>query len=320
MFTTAISHIAAWSILFSVAAVGNTCRPGGWLELHKGVCAVPNKFAFFGGFGWTSTLVMVAASPVIGVALTQVLVVSGELLTAALVDACLHSSARWARTATGVSFVIVGIAVSVRDEVHSGSGVNWLQMLRWTAAAFGCGSCLVLNSLGNTHTRKHIGAANASAWSAAVASCGNVAIWVAVEAFGMAHFHADSSSTTLALWVIVSSASAWMVFVVTFVPERIGFALTFCLIVAGKMSGGLFVDAIGLSRKVRPVTWKRIAGVAFVFVAALVLKETHGVEETPAYANLEGIVGKVSPGGTAGVIRPTPEIPRAAVIGGSSKL
>merc|ERR1711862_760142 len=114
-----------------------------------------------------------------------------------------------------------------------------------------------------------------------------MAIWLVVEVFDVSHFVTDPRASTAALWLVVGSSSVWMVYVVTFVPQRIGFALTFCLIVAGKTSGGLFVDAVGLATDVRPVTTKRCAGVFAVFIAALLLKLPHMRGKPEAYVQME---------------------------------
>eukprot|EP00747_Dinoflagellata_sp_TGD_P200749 gnl/TRDRNA2_/TRDRNA2_74176_c0_seq1.p1 gnl/TRDRNA2_/TRDRNA2_74176_c0~~gnl/TRDRNA2_/TRDRNA2_74176_c0_seq1.p1 ORF type:complete len:315 (+),score=36.65 gnl/TRDRNA2_/TRDRNA2_74176_c0_seq1:67-1011(+) len=264
VFTAAISHFVAFGILFSVAAC--SCRDAtyGWRQLPSTVKSVPYKIAFLAGLGWTSTLAMVCASPVLGVALVQVLVVSGELSTAAAIDVLIRRE-HPVRTSMAVLLVVLGVVLNVLGEVkRSGSAVHWAQVATWAAAAFGCGMCLALYALGSTHLRKFIGAANATAWSAFIASTGNAAIWVIADLHGV-HFHSDTRSSTYLLWLIVGAASSWNVFVSTFVPGRIGFAFTFVLIVAGKVSSGLLVDALGILSRKRPVSLLRVLGMTSVF-------------------------------------------------------
>lgn len=273
VFTAAISHYMAFSMLFCVAAVGNTVNQG-WSTLPSKAASVPWRIAFLAGLGWTSTLTMVVAAPVVGIAMMQVLVVSGELLTASLIDICLRGGGHSGRNTTLLaSFLVIGgVSLSVADELGQDSSVGVVEVLCWAAAAFGCGACLVVNSLGNTHTRRYLGASNSSTISAFVASIGNAVVWLVTEVSGEAHFHGDDRLSTYCLWAVVGGASAFMVFVVTFVPDKIGFALTFCLIIAGKMSGGLVADSVGISGKPRPVTFQRLGGVAAVAIAAILLK------------------------------------------------
>jgi len=246
-------------------------------QLREAARAVRHKPAFLGGLGWTSTLFMVMASARLGAALAQVLVVTGELVTACAVDEATEAR-REGRCATlgCLGLALAGVALNVADEAHqeasgAGSGSS-LGLLPVVALAFGCGACLVLNSLGNTHLRHQLGALNASAASAFVASVGNAAIWAAAELAGWAHFKSDARASTVFLWGVVGLSSSWMVFVVTFIPHRIGFAMTFCLIVAGKASGGLVADALALAGRQRPITLRRGVGVAAVFLGAALQK------------------------------------------------
>ncbi|CAJ1399263.1 unnamed protein product [Effrenium voratum] len=276
VFTTAISHIFAWLILMFAASIDNWrigLRPSALLQKARGV---PWKLAWIMGLGWTSTLFLVSAAHSLGAALAQVLVLGGELSTAVLADAHQDKSPvpkehGWLQVLLSPALALLGVTVSLAQELISvqftqAAGFHFFLV---ALGAFFCGACLVLNSVGNTHLREHIGPLNASAWSAFMASLGNVVICVTVEVFGFFHFQEDTRPTTLMLWAVVGFAGMWVTLVVTFVPPRIGFARTFCLIVAGKVTGGLFVDALGLMSPGRPVTLLRALGALLVLLAAL---------------------------------------------------
>eukprot|EP00929_Paragymnodinium_shiwhaense_P115067 TRINITY_DN83677_c0_g1_i1.p1 TRINITY_DN83677_c0_g1~~TRINITY_DN83677_c0_g1_i1.p1 ORF type:complete len:370 (+),score=87.40 TRINITY_DN83677_c0_g1_i1:52-1161(+) len=273
IFTAALSHFFACGILAAMAAAGNAAEVDGWRRLRHNAGAVPRRVAFLGGLGWTSSLVMVAASPSLGVAVAQVLVVSGEMLTAAAFDVCFGGKTqRPFNTAAACGLVVLGVALNVLNEFTFSKGGGKDGLVFWIFAAFGCGMCLVLNSVSNAHLRQYIGTFNASAWSALVASLGNAAIWLFAEVADVAHFRWQADPQTMLLWAVIGGASSYMVFIVTFVPQEIGFALTFCCIVAGKISAGLLVDTVGFMGAKREVTWERGAGMTLVFLGALLLK------------------------------------------------
>lgn len=278
----------AFAILFVSAAVQNSLQTGAWSALPGKAQSIKHKAALCAGLGWTSTLVMVVATPVLGVALVQVMVVSGEMITAVVIDVCISRKKVFScLTLAALCIVLSGVALSLfaSEEAPSSSSdrLSLPTLLLYALVSFGCGSCLVLNALGNGHTRRYLGASNASACSALAASFGNTVFWLAAELSNSTHYRPDFSPTTTYLWLVVGGCSALMVFVITFVPERIGFAMTFCLIVAGKISGGLVVDATGISGKPRPLTFLRVGGVALVFLGAILLKvPQHSSPKSPA--------------------------------------
>ncbi|CAE7232813.1 pgsA [Symbiodinium pilosum] len=175
-------------------------------------------------------------------------------------------------TSTLFMVAAAGVILSLSQEMQGIGEASLFSFVLLASGAFICGACLVLCSVGTTHLREFIGPLNAGAWSAFVASLGNIAIWVAVELSEYAHFQEDSSTSTFLMWTAVGSASCWNVIVVTFVPARIGFARTFCLIVAGKVTGGLFVDAAGILLPRRQITPARGIGGLLVVAAALAQK------------------------------------------------
>jgi len=273
VFTAAISHCMAFLILFSVAVVEHARARTDFGALWESVRAMPFKLAFLGGLGFSATLLLVAAAPILGVALCQVLVVSGEVLTATQIDFCLGAQTRSAWTQlVAIIFVILGVALNIHGEWNVDTHVTITQLASSSFLVYFVGACLVINSTCSSHLREYVGASNATVVATFVSSCGNLLIWLGVELFGVAHFLADYHWSTCALWVTVGLCSSWNILVLTVVPKELGFSLTFCLITAGKLLGGLCADALGVVSRPRPITSMRLISVLAVFVGALFLK------------------------------------------------
>ncbi|CAE7283042.1 unnamed protein product [Symbiodinium natans] len=287
-FTAAVSHILAWAMLLVAATGVNIWTKTGPSDLVDKARRVVWKPAWIAGLGWSSTLFMVVAAGLLGAALGQVLVVSGELSAAVIADLRTQKVQQTAQTSLlhllgPPSLALTGIIVSLFQEISGVGQASLISFICVAAGAFFCGVCLVLCSVGTTHLREFIGPFNAGAWSAFVASLGNIMIWGAIEIGQYAHVQVDSSTGTFLLWAVVGSASFWNLIVVTFVPPRIGFARTFCLIVTGKVTSGLLVDATGLLSPRRPLTAARCLGSLLVVIAALVQKLGSAKEDSQGH-------------------------------------
>jgi len=169
------------------------------------------------------------------------------------------------------TLVILGVFFSCLNQVGT-TQVTVLELFLWGAVSFGVGAGLVLNSLGNTHLRQHLGAPKASVVSAGVASLGNLAIMVLAEFMGIAHLSLNTDPSTVLQACGIGATAAYFVFISTKVPDRIGFPFTFVLSTAGKMTGGVIVDAVGVFRAPQPLTLDKGLGVLAVLAGAVVMK------------------------------------------------
>jgi len=66
-------------------------------------------------------------------------------------------------------------------------------------------------------------------------------------------------------------ASAYMVFVTVFVPQRIGFSMMFCLMTAGRMTAGVAIDTIKHSAEHHVSVW-RLLGVCAVLAGIILAR------------------------------------------------
>ena len=80
--------------------------------------------------------------------------------------------------------------------------------LREVVLSAGVGVCLVINSLGNTHTRQELGSANASAWSAFVRACwtaGRLRTFRTSQLFLHVRSRTSSTNVTYSVTALMSS-------------------------------------------------------------------------------------------------------------------
>lgn len=259
-----LGHSLAF-VLLVVLALGQR-QESGWPGFRTAAARVPRKLAFVSGLGWSTTLGMVMAGPVVGVALVQVLTLSGELLTASLVGVCMERNSILL-TALACTLVLLGVLCSCLGDMTS-SEITLQELLPWTLVTFCSGVGLVLNSLGNTHLRQGLGPRWASAVSALVASLGDFVVF----ALSGVHFKLQAEVGTIILALGIAASSAYFVFVSAYVPDRIGFPFTFVLATAGKMIAGLAVDVSGISGVVRPMRLEKSLGVLAVLTGAFLMK------------------------------------------------
>jgi len=249
----------------SIGAVG--CR-----KLSAGLQTVPKKLALIGGLGMSLTFLMVVAKPLIGILMVQVMLVSGEVFFGSIVDLFAYGSARLLPKLPGLLMVMFGVGISFWSDLQD-YHVKPVDLLLGVLCSWGASLGLVMHSVAGSHVREHLGAVNTGAWAAGVGSVGNITVCIIAVATGASEgFHIDQRPSTLGLAVVMGLCSAYMVFITVFVPQRIGFSMMFCLMTAGRMTGGVAVDTIKISKEHHGVSVWRLFGLCAVLAGVILAR------------------------------------------------
>jgi len=272
----AVAHVSAFFCLL-MFAVGQCAKEGslgvvGCRNFSVALQTVPRKLALIGGLGMSCTFLMVVAKPLIGLLMVQVMLVSGEVLFGGIADLFVHGSAQLVPKLPGLLVVLFGVGISFWSDLKD-FHVKPADLVLGVLCSWGASLGLVMHSLAGSHVREYTGAVYAGAWAAGVGSLGNIMVVVVAVATGASQgFRMDLRSSTMGLTIVMGLASAYMVFVTIFVPQRIGYSMMFCLMTAGRMTGGVAVDTFKMSKEHHGVSVWRLLGVCAVLAGIIIAR------------------------------------------------